>query len=151
MNAEQRVNLMFIQSGMTKKEWSSIIGIHENNIIAIIKGRKNATPAIMKKIAEASPEYNPDWVIRGLGAMLTDGTPEPSVANSVAQNEPENEAISVKMLDFVMKENAYLKAKLDEALAIIGNQARLSGKLNLQPNAGYAKEVKFIPELASVA
>jgi len=151
MESQDRVNLMFKHSGMTKKDWAKKTGIAESTLILICKGKGSATNAILNKAAEASPLFNRTWVLTGYGPMLTDGTPEPSVANSVAQNEPENEAISVKMLDFVMKENAYLKAKLDEALAIIGNQARLSGKLNLQPNAGYAKEVKFIPELASVA
>ena len=151
MNSQQRVSLIFSRSGLTKTNFAKKVDLSLTHIVAAIKGTSTIGVESLRKIAKAHPEYNSDWVVSGFGPMLTDGTLEPSVANSVAQNEAENEAISVKMLDFVMKENAYLKAKLDEALAIIGNQARLSGKLNLQPNAGYAKEVKLISELASVA
>lgn len=151
MTSEQRLILMFEQSGMTKRNWALKIGVHESSLINICKGRKTTTPLIMKKIADACPEYNPDWVIRGFGPMLKDGTPAPSVANSVAQNDEVQDARSVSFTAHLMKQNEMLMAEKAKMLDIIMNLTAQLGKLNLQSEAGYATVVKFLPELASVA
>jgi hypothetical protein len=151
MNAEERVNQMFIQSGMNKKNWSALVGTHENNIIAIINGRKKATPAILARIADASPEYNRDWVTRGFGPMLTDGTPEPSVANSVTLNDELQDAKNISFTAHLMKQVDRLTEDNSNLIKTVMTLTQQLGKFSVQSEAGYDNVVKFLPEFASVA
>lgn len=151
MNSQERVIQMFNQSGMSKKDWAKLVGMSHTNLISVCKGRYSVSGAMLQKIADACPEYNPDWVIRGIGAMLKDGTPAPSVANSVAANEVKAETKISSFESFLLSENEYLKQKIDQLIAIMSKQAQPLGKLNLQSEAGYAKEVMLYLPHASVA
>lgn len=151
MNSQQRVNLIFSRSGLTKTNFAKKVKLSLNHIVAAINGSSNIGIATLRKIAEAHPEYSQDWVLNGYGNMLTDGTPAPSVANSVAQNEEVQDARSLSFTAHLMKQNEMLMAEKAKMLDIIMNLTAQVGKLNLQSEAGYSNVVKFIPELASVA
>ena len=151
MNSQQRVSLIFSRSGLTKTNFAKKASLSLNHIVSAINGTSTIGVESLRKIAKANPEYNSDWVVSGYGPMLTDGTPEPSVANSVAQNDEVQDARNISFTAHLMKQNEMLMAEKAKMLDIIMNLTAQVGKLNLQSNAGYAKEVKFIPELASVA
>lgn len=151
MNSQQRVNLIFSRSGLTKTNFAKKVKLSLNHIVAAINGSSNIGIATLRKIADAHPEYCQDWVLSGYGAMLIDGSPEPSVANSVAQNDEVQDARSLSFTAHLMKQNEMLMAEKAKMLDIIMNLTAQVGKLNLQSEAGCATEVMLFPKLASVA
>ena len=151
MNSQQRVNLMFSRSGLTKTNFAKKVDLSLNHVVAAVKGTSTIGVESLRKIAKAHPEYNSDWVVSGYGPMLTDGTPEPSVANSVAQNTEVEEGKTVSIVAYLQNKVDQLMEEKAQMLQIILNLTNPSGKLNLQSEAGYSNVVKFIPELASVA
>ena len=131
MNSQQRVSLIFSRSGLTKTNFAKKASLSLNHIVSAINGTSTIGVESLRKIAKANPEYNSDWVVSGYGPMLTDGTPEPSVANSVAANEGKTEAKVSSFESFLLSENEYLKQKIDQLIAIMSKQAQPLGKLNL--------------------
>lgn len=71
------------------REFEKNCGLTNGAIMAI--GPQGPTASFVKKIADAHPELNLNWLFRGSGEMLISDTPTPApIENNIHHNETVN-------------------------------------------------------------
>ena len=66
MKAWERVLYIMQQENLNKNSMSSRIGLNQNVTIGgVINEKKNPRPVTLRRIADAFPKYNRDWIMNG--------------------------------------------------------------------------------------
>jgi DNA-binding XRE family transcriptional regulator len=66
---KERIEKIMKNYSLDKAKFAERVGIMPTTLDHILKGHKNATLDIFKKIAFAFPEINIDWIVLGKGNM----------------------------------------------------------------------------------
>jgi len=71
MDTTERIKLIMKYYSIDEETFAKKVGIMSTTLDHILKGRKNASLDIIKKIISAFPEINSEWLLMGKGAMQT--------------------------------------------------------------------------------
>jgi len=100
-----RIKQVMEYSQMSTKAFADTIKLNPSSLTHIFNGRNQASLDVVKKILTAFPEINSEWLVMGVGEMLSDGktTPpaEPAVTYSTVDNMQQVDLFSAVELDSI--------------------------------------------------
>ncbi len=90
-----RVMSLIKSENLSASSFADKIGVQRSAISHISKGRNEPSLQLIKKIIQAFPGVNVEWLFMGFGNMYKDGTSAPSAVESNTQPMPHPEEHSV--------------------------------------------------------
>lgn len=73
MKPWERVIYIMQQEGLNKNSLSSLIGLNQNATIGkIVNNHLSPRPTTLNRIADALPKYNREWIVNGIGEILSE-------------------------------------------------------------------------------
>ncbi len=123
MSHSERLKQLINNLLESPKSFSDGIGLASpTTVYDILGGRRDITPALMRKITETYPNINPEWLLKGEGPMIL------SEVKKDALNEPKSEYNSLKE---ALKEKDLIIENLNK---IIEHQQVLIDQMGLLKN-----------------
>ncbi len=89
-STNSRVMELISHEGLSASAFADRIGVQRSSISHISSGRNEPSVPLIKKIMQAFPQVNVEWLLMGVGSIYKDGsspTPDTNVNNAV---EPES-------------------------------------------------------------
>lgn len=107
-DVRHRITAILHHFGINKSEMAIRMGMDSNStIVRIANGKVNPSYEVLKKMAEAFPEINFNWLITGEGEMLSGFKPEKKLdptEREIFQYMKNQLEEQKKMIDFLMEQ-----------------------------------------------
>ncbi len=68
---KERIKSIITREGLSQVDFSTRTGIKTSTLSHVLTGRNNASSEVVDKILAAFPNYEAEWLLNGVGPMLT--------------------------------------------------------------------------------
>ena len=134
-----RIKQVMEYKQMSPTTFADTIQINRSSLTHIFSGRNQPSLDIAKKILNAFPEVNTEWLIMGVGAMLK------STDNLVS----ESEAVPVKTVDNMLQTDLFGDVFDEDPATIEGSNEPVSAPVAVQPVSQMDADMVSEPEYQS--